>query len=386
MHRSMRGNLYLPTVAAVSIVLVLFILSVGRAAKRQVKQKPDLTVGIWKNITPAGVTMSAVDHVFCQGMAIDPAHPSTLYLCVCAYDAAKGGLYKTTDGGATWNKMGKLDEPIHVVVDPHNSNHLYCVDGVRGATQGFWTSADGGNTWILPPGFAAATEKPVGTRDLYSLAVDPTDFKHVLVSFHSPWNGLRNCGVLESKNGGNTWLVHDPPTGTAGGYGMAIFFLYNPATRQGNKNTWLFTAQAGGFYRTTDAGATWQQAYKLQMTHGGEQLYRTKAGILYAGAYQYPVRSMDNGVTWQPITTGLVYSWYIGICGDGKNLYTGCTNANEPYFTSPENDGLTWKAYGNGSQKFSAEPFEMGYDTVNHIIYSASWSEGLFALKVPPEK
>jgi hypothetical protein len=355
---------------------------------------PPLTVGTWQHITPAGVTMTAENHVFCQGMAIDPAHPSTLYLCVCAYDVSKGGLYKTRDGGATWTRIGKLDEPIHIVIEPHHSNHLYCVDGVRGNTQGFWVSTDGGNTWTSPAGFARATQNPVGTQDLYSIAVDPTDFKHVLVSFHSPWRGSssgvnkgtsqnpNNCGILESKDGGNTWLVHDPPAGSAGGYGMAVFFLYDPVTKQGDKNTWLFTTQAGGFYRTTDAGATWSQVYKLQMTHGGNQLYRTRTGTLYAGAYQYPVRSTDNGASWQSLTRGLVYSWYMGICGDGKTLYTACSNANEPFFTSPENDGLTWTAYQEGAQKFAAEPFEMAYDPAHHILYSASWSEGLLALKI----
>lgn len=343
---------------------------------------PALTVGVWKNLTPAGVTMTADNHVFCQGMAIDPSHPSTLYLCVCAYDPSKGGLYKTTDGGATWARIGNLDEPIHVVVDPHDSDHLYCVDGVRGSTQGFWVSTDGGKTWTLPPGFDAATRKPVGTRDLYSIAVDPKDFRHVLVSFHSPWSDSDNCGVLESKDGGRTWIAHQPPPGSAKGYGMAVFFLYDPATGRGDKDTWLFTAQAGGFFRATDAGATWTQVYKRQMTHGGNQLYRTRTGTLYAGAYQYPVRSTDNGASWQPLTKGLVYSWYMGICGDGDRLFTACTNAKQPFFTSPEDDGLTWTPYRGGAQTFSAAPFEMHYDSTNHILYSASWSEGLLALKV----
>ncbi len=359
-------------------ILLLLLLSVVSHGA----DTPPLTVGLWKSITPAGVTMSAANHVFCQGMAIDPKRPSTLYLCVCAYDVTKGGLYKTTDRGSHWSRIGNLDEPIHIAVDPHHSNHLYCVDGVRGNTQGFWISTDGGVSWTLPPGFAAATQPPVGTRDLYSLAVDPTDFNHVLVSFHSPWSGSNNCGVLESRDGGTTWVSHNPPAGSAKGYGMAVFFLYDPITKQGDKNTWLFTAQAGGFYRTTDAGSTWSQVYPLQMTHGGNQLYRAKNGVLYAGAYQYPVRSVDNGASWQPLKQGLVYSWYMGICGDGKNLYTGCVNAHQPFFTSPEKDGVTWTAYGNGAQTFSEEPFEMGYDAANHILYSASWSEGLLALKI----
>ena len=285
MNRFRRGIL--------SIVLVVVSISaqagIGEAAG------PDLKPGVWTKIGPAGVTMTEENHVFCQGLAIDPSHPSTLYLCVCAYDVSKGGLYKTTDGGATWARVGHLDEPIHVVVDPKDSDHLYCVDGVRGETQGFWVSTDGGNTWKMPPGFEAATRKPVGTRDLYSIAVDPADFRHLLVSFHSPWKGSNNCGVLESKDGGESWAVHPPPEGSAKGYGMAIFFLSDPSGGRGDGDTWLFTTQSGGFFRTTDAGRTWSQVYKLQMTHGGNQLYRTKTGTLYAGAYQYPVRSTDNG-------------------------------------------------------------------------------------------
>lgn len=368
-------------IRTVCLLMAMLLTSLCLGAER-----PELTPGTWKKITPADVTMTPDNHVFCQGMAIDPVHSSTLYLCICAYDVSRGGLYKTTDGGSTWKKIGLLDEPIHIVIDPHNPNHLYCVDGVRGETSGFWVSNDGGNSWTSPPGFATATQKPVGTRDLYAIAVDPTDFKHILVSFHSPWSESMNCGILESTDGGNSWTIHTPPAGSARGYGMAIFFLYDPATHQGDKNTWLFTTQAGGFYRTTDAGRTWTQVYKLQMTHGGDQLYRTKTGALYAGAYQYPVRSMDNGASWEPLTKGLVYSWYMGICGDGKNLYTACSNSNEPFFTSPESDGLNWTPYHGGIQKFSAEPFEMTYDSKNHIMYAASWGEGLLALKIVPQQ
>jgi hypothetical protein len=117
---------------------------------------PVLPPGVWTNITPASVTMTPINNVFCQGMAIDPENPSTLYLCVCAYDVSQGGLYKTTDGGSDWSKVGSLDEPIHIAVDPNNSNHLYCVDGVRGNTEGFWVSNDGGNTWTMPQGFVTA--------------------------------------------------------------------------------------------------------------------------------------------------------------------------------------------------------------------------------------
>lgn len=346
---------------------------------------PPIESGKWTRISPPGITMTADNHVFCQGMAIDPSDPSTVYLCICAYDVAHGGLYKTTDRGSTWRKVGSLDEPIHILVDPHDSRHLCSVDGVRGATQGFWVSHDGGDTWSKPQGFEEATKKPVGTQDLYSIAADPADFNHLLVSFHSPWSDTSNCGVLETRDGGATWVKHDPPAGSDKGYGMAVFFLHDPVTRTGNSNTWLFTTQSAGFFRTTDGGVTWQKAYDKQMTHGGCQLYRASNGMLYAGGYQYPVRSKDNGASWEQVKQGLVYSWYIGIVGDGVNLYTGCSNQNEPYFTSLETDGLTWSPYANKgvTQRFTAVPFEMAYDKRNRIVYAASWHEGLLAMKLP---
>ena len=71
---------------------------------------------------------------------------------------------------------------------------------------------------------------------------------------------------------------------------------------------------------TADGGETWTNVYKLSMTHGGNQVYRAGNGTLYSGGYQYPARSTDNGSSWEQIKKGLVYSWYMGICGDGEKL------------------------------------------------------------------
>jgi hypothetical protein len=163
---------------------------------------------------------------------------------------------------------------------------------------------------------------------------------------------------------------------------MAIFFLDFPRHNLGNGKTWLFTAQQGGFFRTDNGGATWKQVYDNPMTHGGNQIYCSKTGALYSGGYQYPARSTDNGLTWAQVKTGLDYSWYMGVSGDGDNIYVAGVGENRPFFVSPESDGINWTPYQGGAQKFSSQPFEMHYDSANGIMYSANWN-GMYALKVP---
>jgi hypothetical protein len=192
---------------------------------------------------------------------------------------------------------------------------------------------------------------------------------------------MDNAGVLESKDGGLTWVAHNPPAGSAGGYGMAVFFLDFPRHSMGDGKTWLFTAQQGGFFRTADGGASWSQVHDNPMTHGGNQIYCSKAGALYSGGYQYPSRSTDNGKTWAQVKTGLDYSWYMGVSGDGNDIYLGNVGPNRPMYISPETDGTTWTPYQAGAQTFGDQPFEMFFDSTNGIMYSANW-DGLFALKV----
>src|SRR5262249_40183899 len=100
---------------------------------------PALVAGEWKNISPAGVNFhgGGGDDVFTQGIALDPCDAATMYLSVSSFDVEGGnpGVYKTTNGGSDWTKVGNLDEPIHVRVNPTDHDHLVAVDGVRGGTQ-----------------------------------------------------------------------------------------------------------------------------------------------------------------------------------------------------------------------------------------------------------
>lgn len=346
---------------------------------------PALEVGVWKNITPASHLgyLGSPETMIAQGIAMDPCDTATLYWGTTPYQPDKGGLFKTTDGGGSWTKLGPFDEPLHVRVNPSDPQHLYVGDGVRGSTQGFWVSHDGGETWAKPEGFVAVAAsigitQSSGMDDIYDVAVDPTDFNHVLLSFHSPWSWDEfdlGAGVIESKDGGNTWNVIERQ---GWGHGHSIKFLYEPELGIGDSNTWLLGTQGPGYWRTSDAGKTWQQVSANGIAHGGGTSYYTKEGVLYASGSPKNLRSTDNGETWTELPVGGATC----IFGDGTRLYSAPAWGMNPFFVSPESDGLTWEPQA-GDQVFdNGGPYEMVMDKANGIIYASMWEQGVWAMKV----
>jgi hypothetical protein len=343
------------------------------------KGAPALTKGTWVDISPPNLFDK--QDVFTQGVAVDPCNPAVLYLGVCAFDVSYGGLYKSIDAGKSWNKVGKLDEPIRIRIDPKDTQHLYVVDGVRGGTEGFWISHDGGATFTKPQSFIdlPASNNNMFIDDLYDVAVDPTDFDHALLSSHQVWGVARkdywngSAGILETKDGGKTWIVHQPQSGW--GAGHAITFLYNPELKIGDKNTWLLGTQGNGLWRTTDAGQNWTKVSDNSIQHGGGTVHYTKTGVLYATGGSQNMMSTDNGLTWTGIGPG---GGYNGIGSDGTHLYTAKCFADGPFITSLETDGKTWSDFN--AQKFHQGPFEFARDATNGILYAGNWGDGMWAL------
>jgi photosystem II stability/assembly factor-like uncharacterized protein len=368
---------------------------------------PTLTAGTWVNITPSGVNLAPgccttypnvgyENNTFgIDWIEIDPSNPYTLYAC-----ADVEGIWKTTDGGSTWKRLGTppaaptyastvtyLDSPIRVRVDPKDSKHLSATEGVRGNALGFWVSNDGGDTWTQPPGFITAEK--MATNDVTTMVVDPTDFNHVLVGSHSPWAMMGNAGILETKDGGETFVLHPPQADWPSG-SLGIQFLFDPAKGVGNAETWLASVSGIGLLRTTDSGTTWNLVSTSGTMHGGEnELYFAKNGAVYAGANNTMLRSTDEGASWTSVGPQSQDGYY-QVIGDGNVLYgqsanTGTnTTGPAPYVTSKETDGLTWSPYQSGVQTFSDGPYVMRFDSVNRILYSANWDAGVWALKVLP--
>ncbi|HEV8244636.1 MAG TPA: hypothetical protein VGP93_02620, partial [Polyangiaceae bacterium] len=200
---------------------------------------PELTPGIWTPINPQGLVFGTGDALFTQGMALDPCNPATLYLCAVAANISGKpiGVYRSVDAGSTWTELGAFDSPIRVRVDPRDPLHLYVVDGVQGGTKGFWVSKDGGQNWYRPQSFQDLGNTTLNW-DTYYVEPDPADFNHVLVTFHNAWQAPYDAsGLIESTDGGDSWVVHDPKSSWYTGHD--VFFLYNPALGIGDSKTWL---------------------------------------------------------------------------------------------------------------------------------------------------
>jgi hypothetical protein len=366
---------------------------------------PALTPGLWTNISPSGVNLapgccSKYPNVGFNNntfgidvIELDPSNPYTMYISVDVQ-----GMWKSTNGGGSWTRLGTpppaptyaskvnyLDSPLAIRIDPNNSNHIYATEGVRGFTLGFWVSEDGGNTWTQPPGFITAQK--TATNDVTTLVVDPTDFNHALIGSHSPW-GNGKAGIMETTDGGNTFVLHQPAWSSTGTIG--INFLFDPQLGIGNSQTWVVFTDGAGVWVTTNSGKDWKMLSASGSIHGGNNdLYYTKAGIIYAGANHNMMRSTDQGNTWVTIGPTTQDGYYM-IMGDGNLLYaapsnTGmATTAPVKFITSPETDGLTWTPYQGGAQTFGDGPSNMRFDAVNRIIYASCMDSGLLALKVLP--
>ena len=344
-----------------------------------------VTPGVWRNITPPALQGTVATTTPCTDLQFDPSDRSTLY---AMYGVA--GIYKSTDAGATWAALGNLPSPVslgRLRVDPGDPMHLYATGSVSGSSLGFWVSHDGGTTFTMPDAFTAGTTASKWSNDIYNIAVDPTDFNHFLLSSHQPWACCgEDAGILESKDGGNSFTAHAPPSGMNHGNGIA--FLFDPATGIGNTSTWLVGAgYNAGIFRTADSGSTWSLVSSVQDDHGGFDAHYSRQGYLYIGSSAGVQRSTDNGLTWTAESQGPLSTWTYSVISDGKRLYSSPAFVGQPFnlpiYVSTEGgsgEATQWTAMS--SQVFPDGPWRMVFDADNGIIYSANWSGGAWALSV----
>ncbi len=241
--------------------------------------------GIWKS-TNAGLTWRPTfddKRVISMGMlAIAPSDTQQVWAGTGEPNSRNsiepgGGIFKSTDGGITWTAMG-LEKTQHIgriVVHPKDPNTVYvaALGAAWGSNpeRGLYKTVDGGKTWQL----VKFISNKAGFVDV---ALDP---RNPDVVYAASWERLRTpyslksggvgSGLWKSTDAGKTWTEikgNGFPEGTKGRIGLAIApsnsdVVYALTEAADPSKDGSYTPQtspkANGLYRSTDGGKTWAQ-------------------------------------------------------------------------------------------------------------------------------
>ena len=222
----------------------------------------------WQHVLKVSAETGATD------LSLDPTNPRILYAAMWNHGrkpwfiksgGTDGGIYKSTDGGDSWDKLtGGLPEmvgKIGVDVSASNPDRVYAIIEAEPEKGGLWRSDDAGETWSLING-----HRVLHSRAWYYIHItaDPVDEDTVYVL---------NVPMMKSIDGGKSWEKMKTPHGDHHDHWI------NPYN---NKN--MINANDGGATVTFDGGKTWSSI----MNQPTAQFYRVttdnlKPFRIYAG-------------------------------------------------------------------------------------------------------
>jgi photosystem II stability/assembly factor-like uncharacterized protein len=295
--------------------------------------------GVWKS-NDYGRTWNPIFDKMGTGsvgdIAVSESNPNVVYVGsgegIQRPDLSVGdGIYKSTDAGKTWTNMGLHDAQQigGIVVDPKNENRVFvaALGHPYGPNKerGVYRSLDGGKTW------ERVLYKDENTGAI-QVSFDPNNSNIIYADLwagrqgpweNGQWNGSES-GLFKSTDGGTTWtkLTKGLPT-TEQGLGR-IGFGIAPT----NSNRLYATVDAGrygGIYRSDDAGESW----KLMSNDGrfwgrGSDFAEVKvdptdADIVYSA----------NVVTWKSVDGAKTWTGFRGAPG-GDDYHRIWINPNNP--------------------------------------------------------
>ena len=316
--------------------------------------------GVWKT-TDGGTTWGPLfdkQPVASIGaIAVAPSDPNTIYVgtgeaCIRGNISHGDGVYKSTDAGASWTNIG-LGDTRHIgriIVHPRNPDvvfvaalgHVYGTNRERGVFR----STDGGKTWDK----VLYKDEKTGAIDISFAPSNPnTLYAALWEAFRAPWtmsSGGAGSGLYESSDGGATWKRLEGnglPSGIYGRIGVSV------SGADQNRVWALMEAKDGGLYRSDDGGANWrlmtddprfrQRAWYYTHVYADPQHAET-VYVLNTGFY----RSTDGGRT---------FTSYRTPHGDNHDLWINpndprrMINGNDGGANVSVNGGQTWTGQNN---------------------------------------
>jgi photosystem II stability/assembly factor-like uncharacterized protein len=238
--------------------------------------------GVWKT-TDYGLTWDPIFDDQPTGsvgaLAVAPSSPDVIYVGsgegLRRPDLSVGdGIYKSSDAGRTWQHVGLPDAQQigAILVDPRDANRVFVAALGHpygpNSQRGVFRSGDGGATWQK----VLYKDENTGAIDL---VFDPTNaqviFAAMWASRRPPWTtggsyGATGSGLYKSDDGGTTWrnLTKGLPSGRdLGRIGLAV------ALSNGKRMyAMVQSVKAGGVYRSDDAGESWQRVNSEERVYG----------------------------------------------------------------------------------------------------------------------
>jgi len=226
--------------------------------------------GVWKTINGGAEWKPLFDEqstLNIGSVAIQQSNPSIMWVGTGEGNPRNSlnigeGIFKTIDGGKSWNKMG-LEKTMNIhriLIDPTNPNIVYA--GAIGnpyaehADRGVYKTTDGGLKWenVL---------KTNDTSGVGDMVMDPSNPNKLFAAMYqhrrTPWSmksGGPGSGLYLTFDGGSTWKKlgkeNGLPEGNYGRIGLAI------ARNNPNRVYALIEATKNGLYRSDDGGNNWE--------------------------------------------------------------------------------------------------------------------------------
>jgi hypothetical protein len=350
--------------------------------------------GQWEKISPPGVLDA-------QAIALDPLHVGTMFLGASPdgiAGAGAGGLWKSTDCGATWSHAntganGAAVDTASIwslAIDFTDSNIIYAV-GANAGPHGLLKSTNGGVDWmqLLPANSAVAQVNY--DNNIASVTMDPTNPLHLVIGMHSNCSGtFAPACQAETSDGGATWQITHAP-GTMWYEGGGPWLL--------DANSWIDTTVFNGMWLTEDRGATWRDITPQGVIGavGGENTHRpfvhAPNGKWYVAGYKQDgygggLLESSDGRTWSVVPNSPHSSTMGGgiAFGDGHIFLSDRDSMTwrkasladlSQWSTLPAAAGLT-AIMGNGEGGVFLE-----YDEAHHVLYSSNFEGGLWRIVMP---
>ncbi len=309
-----------------------------------------------------------------SSIVIHPEHPDTVYVAVLGHlwgDYDKRGVYKTTDGGKSWKKIlsGKADTGVSdLIMDPHNPNVMYAAlwqfrrtpwsFNSGGYESALLKTVDGGKTW-----HKIHNGFPEGKIGRVAIAVAPTDSNRLYSVIESEY--ADKSGLYVSDDAGANWKLTNKDFNIT----VRPFYFARIAVDPEDKNILI---KAGFLPKISrDGGKTFKQLSDMHPDIHDIVFDKDNPNRVYFATDGGFYISMDKGNTCVQCRNLNVGQYYYISVDDATpyNIYGGLQDNGSWYVPNTAPGGVAekdWNFVGGG------DGFRVFKHPTKNIIYSES--------------